>query len=86
MKGGGVHFVMRACQACVAFLAGLRFSGLFRVEGMGGMTAIAFVLDVVASFAECFFQRVGKSLVLGVVLYSVPGDRVPSALELVISY
>ena len=70
----------------MAFLAGLWFSGLFRVEGMRGVAAIAFVLNVVAPFTECFLERVRKSLVLRVVLYSVPGDRVPSALELVISY
>jgi hypothetical protein len=86
MKRGGIHFVMRACQTCMAFLAGLRFSGLFRVEGMGGVTAIAFVLNVVAPFTECFLEGVGKSLVLRVVLYSVPGDRMSSLLELVIFY
>jgi hypothetical protein len=37
----------------MAFLASLWFSGLFRIEGMGGMTSIAFVLDVMAPFAEC---------------------------------
>ena len=77
---------MRACQTCVAFLAGLRFFGLFRVKGMGGVAAITFALNVVASFAERFFEGVGKSLVLRVVLYSVPGDGMPSALELIISY
>ena len=46
---------------------------------MGGVTAIAFVLDVVAPFTECFLEGVGKSLVLRVVLYSVPGDGMPSA-------
>ena len=56
----------------MAFLAGLWFSGLFGVEGMGGVTAIAFVLDVMASFTECFLEGVGKSLVLRVVLQSVP--------------
>ncbi len=68
----------------MAFLAGLRFPGLIRIEGMGGMTAIAFVLNVVTSLAECLFKGVGKGLVLRVVLYSVPGNRMPSALELVI--
>ena len=84
MKRGGIHFIMRACQTCMAFLAGLWFSGLFRIEGMGGMTAIAFVLDVMASLAECFLEGVGKGLVLRVVLQSVPGDRMPSHFELVI--
>jgi hypothetical protein len=68
----------------MAFLAGLRFSGLFRVEGMGGVTAIAFVLDVMAPFTKCFLEGAGKSLVLRVVFQSVPGDRMPSHLELVI--
>jgi hypothetical protein len=54
MKRGGIHFVMRACQTCMAFLTGLWLSGLFRVKGMGGMAAIAFVLNVMASLAECF--------------------------------
>ena len=67
----------------MAFLAGLWFSGLFRIEGMGGVTAIAFVLNVVAPFTECFLEGVGKNLVLRVVLYSVPGDGMPSVLELV---
>ena len=84
MERGGIHFVMRTCQACMAFLTGLRFSGLFGVEGMGGVTAIAFVLNIVAPFAECLLEGVGKSLVLRVVLYSVPRDRMPSLLELVI--
>jgi hypothetical protein len=68
----------------MAFLAGLRFSGLFRVEGMGGVTAIAFALNIVAPLTECFLEGIGKSLVLRVVLQSVPGDRVPSLLELII--
>jgi hypothetical protein len=85
MERGGIHFVMRACQACMAFLAGLRFSGFLKIEGMGGMTAIASVLNLVASFTECFLEGVGKDLVLRVFLYSVPGDGMPSALELVIS-
>jgi len=68
----------------MAFLAGLWFSSLFRVEGMGGMAAVALVLNVVASLTECFLEGVGKSQVLGMVLYSVPGDGMPSALELVI--
>jgi hypothetical protein len=86
MKRGGIHFVMRACQTCMAFLAGLWFSGLFRIEGMGGVTGIAFVLDVMAPLTECFLERVGKSLVLRVVLQSVPGDKMPSLLELVIFF
>ncbi len=67
----------------MTFLAGLRFSGLFRVKGMRSVTAVAFTLDVVAPFAECSLQGVGEGLVLRVVLYSVPGDRMPSLLELV---
>jgi len=70
----------------MAFLAGLWFSGLFRIEGMGGVTAIAFVLDVMAPLTECFLEGVGKSLVLRVVLQSVPGDKMPSLLELVIFF
>jgi hypothetical protein len=86
MKRGSIHLVMRACQTCMAFLAGLRFFGLFRVEGMGGVTAIAFLLNIVAPFTECFLEGDGKSLVLRVVLQSVPGDRMSSLLELVIFF
>jgi len=84
MKRGGIHFVMRACQTCMAFFAGLWLSGLFRVEGMRGVTAIAFVLDVMAPFAECFLEGVWKRLILRVFLHSIPRDRVSSFLELVI--
>jgi hypothetical protein len=68
----------------MTFLTSLRFSGLFGVEGMGGVAAVASVLNVVTPFAKCPFKGVGKSLVLRVVLYPVPGDRVSSLLELVI--
>jgi hypothetical protein len=56
----------------MAFLAGLGFPHLFRVEGMGGMAAVAPVLYVMASFTKGLFQRVGKGLVLRVVFHPVP--------------
>ncbi len=40
----------------MTFLAGLQFSALFGVKGMGGMTAVAFVLDVMAPLAEGLLQ------------------------------
>lgn len=67
----------------MAFLAGLWFSRLLRVEGMGSVAAVTLVLNVVAPFAESFFQRVGESLVLAVLFHPVPGDGMSAFLELV---
>jgi hypothetical protein len=83
MEGGGIHFVMGPCQSRVTFLAGLWFFGLFGIEGMRGVTTVTFELDVMASFAKGFFQRIRKRLVLGMVFDSVPGDRMPSLPELI---
>jgi hypothetical protein len=66
----------------VAFLAGLGFSPFVGIKSMGRVTAVAFVLDVMASFTKCLFQRFRKSPVLWMFFHSFPGDGMPAFLEL----
>jgi hypothetical protein len=67
----------------MAFLAGFWLSRFLRVEGMGGMAAITLVLNIVATFAKCFFQGVRESNILGVFCDSFPRYGVSTFLELV---
>jgi hypothetical protein len=53
---------------------------------MGGVAAIALVLNPMAPFTKCLFQRFGEGLVLTVLFHPVPGDRMPAHLELVIFF
>jgi hypothetical protein len=82
MQGGGIHLIVRSGQTGVAFLAGFRLAGLLGVEAMGGMAAVAFVLDIVASFAECLFERAWCALILAVFPHPVPGNGMPTHLKL----
>jgi len=82
MEGGSIHLVMRACQSGVAFLAGFWFSRLLGVKGMRGMATITLVLHIMAPFTKSLSQRARESKVLGMLLHSVPGDKMSTLLEL----
>ena len=45
------------------------------------MTAVAFILDIVAALTEGLFQGVGGGLILAVFFHPVPGDGVPAGLQ-----
>jgi hypothetical protein len=67
----------------MALFTGLRFSRFLGLKRMGGVTAVAFVLDGMTSFAEGFSQRSGKGFVLAVFLHPLPGDGVPALVKLI---
>jgi hypothetical protein len=86
MEGGGIHLIVRAGQTRMAFLTGFWFPRFFRVKGMRGMTTVAPVLNSMASLTKCLFQRGRKGLILTMLFHSVPGDGMPSFLELIIFF
>jgi hypothetical protein len=86
MQGRSVHLIVRPGQTRMAFLAGFRFAGLFSVEAMGGMAAVAFGLNIVASFAECLFERVGGHFILAVYYHLIPGNGMPPPEKLFIFF
>jgi hypothetical protein len=49
---------------------------------MRGMAAITLVLHIMAPFTKGLSQRARESTVLGMLLHSVPGDKMPPLLEL----
>jgi hypothetical protein len=73
---------MGACQSGMAFLTGLGFSCFFGFEGMGSVTAITFVLDIVAPFTKGFSQWKRERFVLGMFLHSGPRNGMPALEEL----
>jgi len=83
MQRGGIHLIVGACQTCMAFLAGLWLSCFLWVESMRGVTAITLVLDIVATFAKSFLQRVRKGKILGVLCDPFPGYGMSAFLELI---
>jgi hypothetical protein len=84
MQGRSIHLVVRSGQTGMAFLAGFRLTGLCSVETVGGMATVAFCLNIVASFAECLFERVGGHFILPVLFHLVPGNGMPPPEKLFI--
>jgi hypothetical protein len=82
MNGGSVHFVMGASHARVALFASIRFLGFLRIEGMGSMAAVAFVLNVVTALTKSLSQGIWKGLVLTMLFHAVPGYGMPPFLKL----
>jgi len=64
------------------FLHAFRARGPLPHGSVGGVTTVAFILDVMAALAEGLPERLGSGLVLAMLFHPAPGNRVSASLEL----